>query len=159
MRGYEVIFKFLMISFKTPIESRFSWDPFIIFLIPPPPPYGYPTYFVSMERYFQAASGRDSSMAHGSFSTKHVSIYRNTASNTYYQYPCFPPEITPIWTSPPFTLQVLQQFFIDSKSIGEGFEVEVYVSLVGFQGYSHLLYSLKYLCGWFSVGVSDVEFW
>src|SRR5260370_7137067 len=27
MRGYEVIFKFLMISFKTPIESRFSQDP------------------------------------------------------------------------------------------------------------------------------------
>src|SRR5260370_42647717 len=27
MRGYEVIFKFLMISFKTPIESWFSWDP------------------------------------------------------------------------------------------------------------------------------------
>src|SRR5260370_41572806 len=27
MRGYEVVFKFLMISFKTPLESRFSWDP------------------------------------------------------------------------------------------------------------------------------------
>src|SRR5260370_14982406 len=27
MRGYEVIFKFLMISFKTPLESRFSRDP------------------------------------------------------------------------------------------------------------------------------------
>src|SRR5260370_27783376 len=27
MGGNEVIFKFLMISFKTPLESRFSWDP------------------------------------------------------------------------------------------------------------------------------------
>src|SRR5260370_37778989 len=27
MRGYEVIFKFLMISFKTPLESWFSRDP------------------------------------------------------------------------------------------------------------------------------------
>src|SRR5260370_5396069 len=27
MRGYEVIFKFLMISYKTPLESRFSQDP------------------------------------------------------------------------------------------------------------------------------------
>src|SRR5260370_20026500 len=94
MRGYEVIFKFPMISFKIPLESRFSRDPFIIFLIPPPPPYGYPTYLVSMERYFQAASGRGSFMARGSFFTKNVGIYRNTASNTYYQYPCFPPDIT-----------------------------------------------------------------
>src|SRR5260370_30929914 len=144
MRGYEVIFKFPMISFKIPLESRFSRDPFIVSFIPPPPPYGYPTYLVSMERYFQAASGRGSFLARGSFFTKHVGIYRNTASITYYQYPCFPPEITPIRTSPLSTLQVLQQFLIDSGSIGEGFEVEIYVSLVGFQGYSHLLYSLKY---------------
>src|SRR5260370_38118654 len=139
MRGYEVIFKFLMISFKTPIESRFSRDPLHYFLIPPPPPYGYPTYLVSMERYFQAASGRGSFMARGSFSTKHVGIYRNTASDTYYQYPGFPLDIIPIWTFPPFTLQVLQQLLIDSGSIGEGFEVEIYVLLIGFQGYSHLL--------------------
>src|SRR5260370_40133451 len=98
----------------------------------PPPTYGSPTYLVSMERYFQAESGRGSFMAHGSFSTKHVGIYRNTASDTYYQYPCFPPEITPIWTSPPFTLQVLQQFLIDSGCIGEGFEVEFQGLLVGF---------------------------
>src|SRR5260370_2560568 len=124
MRGYEVIFKFPMISFKIPLESRFSRDPFIIFLIPPPSPYGYPTYLVSMERYLQAASGRGSFMARGSFSRKHVGIYRNMASNTYYQYPCFPPDITPIWTSPPSTLQVLQQFLIDSGSIGSDFGAE-----------------------------------
>src|SRR5260370_10230186 len=107
--------------------------------MPLPPPNGYPTYLVLMERYFQAASGRGSFMAHGSFSTKHVGIYRNTASDTYYQYLCFPPKITLIWTSPPFTLQVLQQFLIDSGSIGEVFEVEIHVLLLGFQGYSHLL--------------------
>ena len=132
MRGYEVIFKFPMISFKIPLESQFSRDPFSISLIPPPPPYGYPTYLVSMERYFQAASGRGGFMAHGSFSTKHVGIYRNTASDTYYQYPCFPPNITPIWTSPPSTLQVLQQFLIDSGSIGNDFEAEFQGLLVGF---------------------------
>src|SRR5260370_37239668 len=27
MRGYEVIFKFPMISFKIPLTSQFSWDP------------------------------------------------------------------------------------------------------------------------------------
>ena len=120
---------------------------------------GYPMYLVSMERYFQAASGCGSFMAHGSFSTKHVGIYQNTASDTYYQYLCFPPEITPIWTSPPFTLQVLQQFLIDSGSIGEGFGVEIHVLLVGLQGYSHLLNGWSILRGWFSVGVSDMEFW
>jgi len=92
-----------------------------------------------MERYFQAASGRGGFMAHGSFSTKHVGIYRNTAFDKYYQYPGFPLDIIPIWTSPPFTLQVLQQLLIDSGSIGEAFEVEIHVLLVGFQGFSHLL--------------------
>src|SRR5260370_37658400 len=118
MRGYEVIFKFPMISFKIPLESQFSWDPFITPLIPPPPPYEYPAYLVSMERYFQAASGRGSFMVRGSFSTKHVGIYRYTASNTYYQYPCLPPDITPIWTCPPSPLQVLLQFLMDSVSVG-----------------------------------------
>ena len=97
-----------------------------------------------MEMYSQAASGRGSYVAHRPFSTDNVGIYRNMASIIYYQYPHFLPKITPIWTSPPFTLQVLQQFSIDSGSIGKGFAVEIYVFLVGFQGYSHLLYSLKY---------------
>src|SRR5260370_42127083 len=107
MRGYEVIFKFPMISFKIPLESQFSRDPFSISLIPPPPPYGYPPCLVLMERYFQGLSWRGSFMAHGPFSTNNVGIYRNTASNTYCQYISTLSEITPIWTFPPSTIQVL----------------------------------------------------
>src|SRR5260370_19834615 len=113
MRGYEVIFKFLMISFKTPIESRFSWNPFTISLIPPPPPYGYPACLVPLDRYFQGASGRGSYVAHGPFSTNNVGIYRNMASNTYCQYISTLSEVTPIWTFP----LPLFKFYDSSPSI------------------------------------------
>src|SRR5260370_29840941 len=132
MRGYEVIFKFLMISFKTPLESRFSWDPLHYFPYSSSPTLWILYIFGIYGKVFQAASGRGSFMAHGSFSTKHVGIYQNTASNTYYQYPCFPPDITHIWTSPPSSLQVLQQFLIDSGSIGSDFGAEFSGLLVGF---------------------------
>ncbi len=55
---------------------------------------------------------------------EYVGIYRNTASNTYCQYISTLSEITPIWTFPPSTIQVLWQFYIDSESFGGGFEVE-----------------------------------
>ena len=121
-----------MISFKTLLESRFSQDPFTISFIPPPPPYGNPPSLVSMERDSQAASGRDGYGAHGPLSMDIVGIYWNPASIVYYQYPHLLPKISPILTSTPFTLQVLQQSSIDSGSIRKGFEAENHVFLVGF---------------------------
>src|SRR5260370_28846486 len=107
MRGYEIIFKFLMISFKTPIESWFSRYPLHHFPYSSSPTLWIPTYLVSMARYFQAASGRGSYVARGSFSMEYFGIYRHTASNTYCQYISTLSEITPIWTFPPSTIQVL----------------------------------------------------
>src|SRR6266478_1758647 len=107
MGGNKVIFKFLMISFKTPLESRFSWDPLHHFPYSSSPTLWIPYVFVSMERYFQGPSGRGSYVAPGPFSMNNVGIYRNTASNTYCQYISTLSEITPIWTFPPSTIQVL----------------------------------------------------
>src|SRR5260370_40917794 len=114
MRGYEVISKFLMISFKTPIEAGSHGTPFTISLISHPLPYGYPPCLVLLERYFQGLSLRENYVARGPFSTGNVGIYRITATNTYCQYISTLSEITPIWTSPPFhyssSMTVLHRF-------------------------------------------------
>src|SRR5260370_42226529 len=107
MGGNEVIFKFLLISYKTSLKSRFLWDPFTISFISHPLRYGYPMCLVSMERYFQGLSRRESYVARGPFSTDNVGIYRITATNTYCQYISTLSEITPIWTFPPSNIQVL----------------------------------------------------
>src|SRR6266478_2029702 len=107
MRGYEVIFKFLMISFKTPIESQFSQDPLHHFPYFSSPTLWIPPVFGIMERYFQGLFRREGYVAHGPFSTGNVSIYQITATNTYCQYISTLSKITPIWTFPPSTIQVL----------------------------------------------------
>src|SRR5260370_4247028 len=107
MGGNEVIFKFLLISYKTSLKSRFLWDPFTISLIYHPLPYGYPTYLVSIERYFRGLSRCEGYVARGPLSTDNVGIYRIMATNTYCQYISTLSEITPIWTFPPSTIRVL----------------------------------------------------
>src|SRR5260370_21087116 len=107
MGGNEVIFKFLMISFKTPLESRFSWDPLHHFPYFSSPTLWIPPVLISMERYFQGLSYREGYVARGPFSTGNIGIYWIMATNTYCQYISTLSEITPIWTSPPSTIHVL----------------------------------------------------
>src|SRR6266850_2988526 len=128
MRGFEVIPNF---HATTLLKAGSHGDPSSISLISPPLSYGYPTCLVPLDRYSQGASGRGSYVAHGPFSTNNVGIYRNTPFNTYCQYISTLSEITPIWTFPPSTIQVLGQFYSDSESFGGGFEVEFHGLLVG----------------------------
>src|SRR5260370_24581981 len=114
MRGYEVIFKFPMISFKIPLESQFSRDPFSISLIPPPPPYGYPPCLVLMERYFQGLSWRGGFMARGPLSTHHGRIYPNKGSKKNYQYIYTLSNIHPILSTSPSPFSVPLQLHRDS---------------------------------------------
>src|SRR6266850_4871439 len=117
MRGYEVIFKFLMISFKTPIESRFSRDPLHHFPYSSSPTLWIPYIFGIYGKVFQAASGHGSFMAHGSFS-QNMSAFTGTWPLTHIVNISAFHQRLPLSGSPPFTLQVLQQFPIDSGSTG-----------------------------------------
>src|SRR5260370_16548402 len=107
MREYKVIFKFLMILFKTSLESQFSQDPLHHFPYFSSPTLWIPPCLVSMERYFQGLSRREGYVARGPFSTGNIGIYQIMATNTYCQYISTLSEITPIWTSPRSTIQVL----------------------------------------------------
>src|SRR5260370_32542309 len=107
MGGNEVISKFLLISYKTSLKSPFSWDPFTISLISHSLPYGYPVYLISMEIYLQGLSWCVNYMACGPFSMDNIGIYQIMATNKYCQYISTLSEITPIWTFPPSTIQVL----------------------------------------------------
>src|SRR5260370_33687883 len=106
MMGYEVR-QFHMISFKTPLESQFSWDPLHHLPYFSSPTLWMPPMLVSMERCFQGLSRREGYVAHGPFSTGNVSVYQITATNTYCQYISTLSKITLIWTFPPSTIQVL----------------------------------------------------
>src|SRR5260370_23543453 len=107
MGGNEVIFKFLMISFKTPLESQFSRDPLHHFPYFSSPTLWIPPMFGIDGKVFQGLSRREGYVAHGLFSMGNIGIYQIMASNTYCQYISTLSKITPIWTSPPSTIQVL----------------------------------------------------
>src|SRR6266478_4493364 len=77
MRGYEVTFNFLMISFKIPLKSWFSWDPLHYFPYSSSPTLWIPYIFGIYVKVFQAASGHGSFMAHGSFS-QNMSAFTGT---------------------------------------------------------------------------------
>src|SRR5260370_31472894 len=117
MGGNEVISKFLLISYKTSLKSRFSWDPFTISPNSHSLPYGYPMYLVSMERYSQCASCCDSFMAHRPFSTEYVGIYRdNIPSISFNILPSYIRDSL-FQNLPPLVIQVPCQSSIDLGSI------------------------------------------
>src|SRR5260370_40859963 len=119
MRGNEVIFKFLMVSYKTSLKSQFLWDPFTISFISHSLSYKCPTYLVPLERYYQGASRRGGSRARGPFSTEYIGTYRNhIMSITYNLLPGYIKDFDfPFQDFPPLAIQVPCQSSIDSGSI------------------------------------------
>src|SRR5260370_30262148 len=126
MRGCKVIFKFLMISFRTTLESWFSWDPLHCFPYSSSPTLWIPYVFSINGKVFLSCIWVW--QFHGAQTIFH-GTHQHLPEYSHQHILSISLSIIPTWTSPPSTLQVLHQFLTD---FGSDFEVESQGLLVGF---------------------------